>query len=43
MVCYVVRLRLGFVNPIRKLWYNLTITEASVIVALFIGCIEVLG
>ncbi len=31
------------VNPIRKLWYNLTITAASVIVALLIGGIEALG
>lgn len=28
------------VNPIRKLWYNLTITVVSVVVALFIGGIE---
>ncbi|NTA83984.1 HoxN/HupN/NixA family nickel/cobalt transporter [Agrobacterium tumefaciens] len=27
----------AFVNPVRKLWYNLTITAASVIVAVFIG------
>ena len=33
----------AFVNPIRKLWYNLTITAASVIVALFIGGVEALG
>jgi high-affinity nickel-transport protein len=33
----------AFVNPIRKLWYNLTITAASVVVALFIGGIEALG
>jgi high-affinity nickel-transport protein len=33
----------AFVNPIRKLWYNLTITAASVIVAIFIGGIEALG
>ena len=33
----------AFVNPIRKLWYNLTITAASVVVALFIGGIETLG
>lgn len=32
----------AFVNPIRKLWYNLTITEASVVVAGFIGGIEAL-
>ncbi len=34
---------LAFVNPIRKLWYNLTITAASVVVAIFIGGIEALG
>lgn len=33
----------AFVNPIRKLWYNLTITAASVLVALFIGSVEALG
>jgi high-affinity nickel-transport protein len=33
----------AFVNPIRKLWYNLTITAASVAVALFIGSVEALG
>jgi high-affinity nickel-transport protein len=33
----------AFVDPIRKLWYNLTITAASVVVAIFIGGIEVLG
>lgn len=33
----------AFVNPLRKLWYNLTITAASVIVATFIGGIEALG
>ncbi|HVW92206.1 MAG TPA: HoxN/HupN/NixA family nickel/cobalt transporter [Devosia sp.] len=33
----------AFVNPIRKLWYNLTITAASVVVALFIGGVETLG
>jgi nickel/cobalt transporter (NiCoT) family protein len=33
----------AFVNPLRKLWYNLTITAASVIVAFFIGGIETLG
>ncbi|MCF1449872.1 HoxN/HupN/NixA family nickel/cobalt transporter [Agrobacterium vitis] len=27
----------AFVNPVRKLWYNLTITAASVVVAVFIG------
>lgn len=33
----------AYVNPIRKLWYNLTITAASVVVALFIGGLEALG
>jgi high-affinity nickel-transport protein len=33
----------AFVNPVRKLWYNLTITAASVVVAVFIGGIEALG
>ena len=33
----------AFVNPIRKIWYNLTITAVSVIVALLIGGIEALG
>ena len=33
----------AFVNPVRKLWYNLTITAASVVVALFIGGVEILG
>ena len=33
----------AFVNPIRKLWYNLTITAVSVIVAIFIGGMEALG
>ena len=31
------------VDPLRKLWYNLTITAASVVVALFIGSVEALG
>lgn len=31
----------AFVNPIRKLCYNLTITAASVVVAVFIGSVEV--
>ncbi|MCK1709331.1 MULTISPECIES: HoxN/HupN/NixA family nickel/cobalt transporter [unclassified Bradyrhizobium] len=35
--------RWGFVDPLRKLWYNLTITGASVAVALFIGGIEALA
>lgn len=33
----------AFVNPLRKLWYNLTITAASVVVAVFIGGVEALG
>jgi high-affinity nickel-transport protein len=33
----------AFVNPVRKLWYNLTITAASVLVALLIGGIEALA
>ena len=33
----------AFVNPVRKLWYNLTITAASVLVALFVGSVEALG
>jgi high-affinity nickel-transport protein len=32
----------AFINPMRKLWYNLTITAASVVVALFIGGVEAL-
>ncbi|HWZ47084.1 MAG TPA: HoxN/HupN/NixA family nickel/cobalt transporter [Herbaspirillum sp.] len=33
----------AFVKPIRKLYYNMTITLVSVLVAVFIGGIEVLG
>ncbi len=33
----------AFVNPLRKLWYNLTVTAASVLVALLIGGVEALG
>ena len=33
----------AFVHPLRKLWYNLTVTAASVLVALLIGGIEALG
>ncbi len=33
----------AFVNSVRKLWYNLTITAASVLVAVLIGGLEVLG
>ena len=35
--------RWAFVDPLRKLWYNLAITGASVAVALFVGGIEALG
>jgi high-affinity nickel-transport protein len=35
--------RWAFVDPMRKLWYNLTITGASIAVALFIGGIEAFG
>jgi high-affinity nickel-transport protein len=33
----------AFVKPIRKLYYNLTITSVSVLVALVVGGVEVLG
>jgi nickel/cobalt transporter (NiCoT) family protein len=33
----------AFAHPLRKLWYNLTITAVSVLVALLIGSIEALG
>ena len=33
----------AFTKPVRKLYYNITITAASVVVALFIGGIEALG
>jgi nickel/cobalt transporter (NiCoT) family protein len=33
----------AFVKPVRKLYYNLTVTLVSVVVALFVGAIEVLG
>jgi high-affinity nickel-transport protein len=33
----------AFVNPIRKLYYNITITAVSVAVAFIVGCIECLG
>jgi nickel/cobalt transporter (NiCoT) family protein len=33
----------AFLNPIRKIWYNITITAISVVVALMIGGIEALG
>jgi len=33
----------AFLNPLRKIWYNLTITAISALVALLIGGIEALG
>ena len=33
----------ALINPTRKLWYNMTITAASVVVAIFIGGVEGLG
>jgi len=33
----------AFLDPMRKLWYNLTITTASVLVAVLIGGLELLG
>jgi nickel/cobalt transporter (NiCoT) family protein len=33
----------AFLNPLRKIWYNLTITAISVLVALVIGGVEALG
>ena len=33
----------AFLNPVRKIWYNLTITAISVVVALLIGGVEALG
>lgn len=33
----------AFVNPLRKLWYNLTITAVSVVVAVLIGGLQALG
>ena len=33
----------AFINPVRKLWYNLTLTAASAAVAIFVGGLEVLG
>ena len=33
----------AFLNPLRKIWYNLTITAISMLVALLIGGIEALG
>jgi nickel/cobalt transporter (NiCoT) family protein len=33
----------AFAKPVRKIYYNLTITALSVIVALFIGTVEIVG
>ena len=33
----------AFVKPVRKLYYNLAITAASVVVAVAVGSIEVFG
>jgi nickel/cobalt transporter (NiCoT) family protein len=33
----------ALVNPMRKLWYNFTITSASIAVAIFIGSIQMVG
>ncbi len=33
----------AFDHPVRKLWYNLTITSVSILVAVIIGGIEVIG
>jgi len=33
----------AFVKPVRKLYYNMTITSVSVVVALVVGAIEALG
>ena len=33
----------AFARPVRKVYYNLTITGLSVFVAMFIGAVEVLG
>ncbi|MGB8364472.1 MAG: HoxN/HupN/NixA family nickel/cobalt transporter [Rhizomicrobium sp.] len=33
----------AFVKPIRKLFYNMTVTTVSVVVALLIGCVEAAG
>ncbi len=33
----------AFADPLRKLWYNLTMTVASVLVAVFVSLIETLG
>src|SRR6202000_1800716 len=33
----------AFIKPIRKLYYNLTITLVSIVVALLVGSVEALG
>jgi high-affinity nickel-transport protein len=33
----------AFVKPMRKLYYNMNVTLVSVVVALVVGCVEVLG
>ena len=33
----------AFANPVRKVFYNLTITGLSVVVAFFVGTVEILG
>ena len=33
----------AFINPVRKLWYNMTLTACSIVIALFIGGVEALG
>ena len=33
----------AFAKPVRKIYYNLTVTGLSVVIALFIGTVEVLG
>ncbi len=33
----------AFLNPLRKIWYNLTITAVSALVAFVIGGVEALG
>lgn len=35
--------RWAFVNPLRKLYYNMTITAVSIVVALLVGLVEGLG
>jgi high-affinity nickel-transport protein len=33
----------AFINPVRKLWYNLTITASSAAIAIFIGGVEAIS